>query len=155
LTVYEKSLKISKVVIKVPTQLTNCVGTLITALDIFKLFSYTVTTTNCVGTLITALDKDIQSGNQGSHTVCCDCIWEQFEDIQSGNQVPTQLVVVTVYEKSLKISKAGIKVPTHCAGTLITALVIFKLFSYTVTTNCVVTLITALDIFKLFSSKTA
>jgi hypothetical protein len=30
--------------------------------------------------------EDIQSGNQGSHRVWCDCIWEEIEDIQSGNQ---------------------------------------------------------------------
>jgi hypothetical protein len=63
------------------------VRTLITALDIFKLFSYTVTTTNCAGTLITALD-----------------IFKL--------KVPPQFAL-TVYEKSLKISKAVIKVPTQ------------------------------------------
>jgi hypothetical protein len=73
-TVYEKRLKISKAVIKVPTHLTLLInsqsklwGNLDNALDIFKLFSYTVTT-NYLGTLITP------KRNQGSPTVCFDCL---------------------------------------------------------------------------------
>jgi hypothetical protein len=100
-TVYEKSMKIPKVLIKVPSHFvvtvyekslkitkavitTNCVGTLISALDIVKLFSYTVTTKNCVGTLITALD-----------------IFKLFS-----------------YKKSLKISKAVIRIPTQFVVTV-------------------------------------
>jgi hypothetical protein len=57
-------------------------------------------------------------------------LWfSEFEDNQSGIQGSPQFVV-TVYEKSLKRTKAVIKVR--------------KLFLYTVKTNCVRTLITAL-----------
>jgi hypothetical protein len=95
-TVYEKSLLF---LYAVPT---NCVGTLITALVLFKLFSYTVTTTNCVGTLITAL----VIFKLFSYTV------EEFEENQSGVNVPTQFVG-TAYKKSLKIAKEVFKILTQ------------------------------------------
>jgi hypothetical protein len=145
-TVCEKSLKISKAVIKVPTQ-------------------FVVTVYEKRLKITKAGNLDYRFGYlqtlpiYSHHNKLCGNLDYRFGYLQTllinsqsklwGNiskaviKVPTQFVV-TVYEKSL--------VTSNCLGTLITALDIFKLFSYTVTTtNCVGTLITALDIFKLFS----
>jgi hypothetical protein len=77
-TVYEKSLKIAKAVIKVPTQFVVVTDYHFGYLQTLLIYSHH---NKLCGNLdyrfgyIQTLLIDSQSGNQGSHTVCCgDCI---------------------------------------------------------------------------------